>query len=397
MTLDPVLLLAPHPFYVERGTPIAVRLLAQRLVSIGHPVDLVTFVEGEDPGIEGCRVLRIPRLPGLGRIPIGFSPQKVVADFFLTLRAIGCLRRKRYAAIHAVEESVYPALLIGAVWRVPVIYDLDSSMADQMIEKWSWLRLFGGPLHFAERLAVVAADGLAPVCRALETRVRNVAGDKPIELLHDVFSPESVDAGRLDSIREGLPEAARVMLYVGNLEHYQGVDLVINAMPDTDPTIHFVVIGGDPSRIAAAEARSGELGLQGRVHFLGARPAADLNGYLSQADVLLSPRRLGINTPMKLYAYLASGRPVIATDIVSHTQVVDRTNAILVDASVEGLMEGIKRWAAMPDGGRAIGDAGARMVRREFSRDAYDRRLRRLYAGVTGRGGPVSVAGDASV
>lgn len=384
--MGPVLLLAPHPFYVERGTPIAVRLLAERLVATGRDVDLVTFAEGEDPRIEGCRVLRVPRLPGVGPIPIGFSPQKLVADVFLTIRAMGCLGQRRYAAIHAVEESVYPALLLGAAWRVPVIYDLDSSMADQLIEKWSWLEVVGGGLHFAERLAIVGADGLAPVCRALEDRVRSVGGGKPVELLHDVFSPLEVDPETVDSIRTGLPEDARVLLYVGNLEHYQGVDLVVDAVPRVDPSVHLVVVGGDQERIEASRGRADGSGVGDRVHFLGPRPAADLNGYLAQADALVSPRRLGINTPMKLYAYLASGRPVIATEIVSHTQVVDAETAILVAPTVEGLAEGIGRWCRMDDGGRSIGRAGAEMVRREFSREAYDRRLRRLYAAVTGEG-----------
>lgn len=384
--MGPVLLLAPHPFYVERGTPIAVRLLAERLVAMGCEVDLVTFPEGEDPGIAGCRILRVPQLPGLGPVPIGFSPQKVVADLFLTARAIRCLRSRGYAAIHAVEESIYPALLLGSTWRVPVIYDLDSSMADQLIEKWSGLACVGGLLHFAERLAIIGADGLAPVCRALEARVRAVVAGKPVELLHDVFSPEAVAEEFIDSIRDGLPDGARILLYVGNLEHYQGVDLVIDAVPRVDPSVHLVVIGGDPERIELGRSRAEALGVGGRVQFLGPRPPGDLNGYLAQADVLVSPRRLGINTPMKLYAYLASGRPVIATDIVSHTQVVDPLTALLVPPTVEGMVGGINRWMAMEDRGREIGAAGAKRVRAEFSREAYDVRLRRLYARVVGRG-----------
>ena len=52
-----VLLLAPQPFYRERGTPIAVRLLAETLCSLGHAVDLLVYHEGEDISFPGLRLL----------------------------------------------------------------------------------------------------------------------------------------------------------------------------------------------------------------------------------------------------------------------------------------------------------------------------------------------------
>ena len=58
-----VLLLAPQPFYRERGTPIAVRLLAEELCSAGHAVDLLVYHAGEDISFPGLRLLRAAAPP----------------------------------------------------------------------------------------------------------------------------------------------------------------------------------------------------------------------------------------------------------------------------------------------------------------------------------------------
>ena len=110
-----ILFLAPQPFYTERGTPIAVRLAVTSLCREGHQVDLLTYPEGEDIAIPGMRLLRAGRPPGVKRIPIGFSIKKLLCDLWLLFAAFELLRRERYDVVHAVEESVFIALL--ARWR----------------------------------------------------------------------------------------------------------------------------------------------------------------------------------------------------------------------------------------------------------------------------------------
>ncbi|MBT7065178.1 MAG: glycosyltransferase, partial [Verrucomicrobia bacterium] len=61
-----ILLLAPHPFYQERGTPIAVRLLAETLAADGHHVDLLSYHEGDNVTIHpGVTHHRAPAPPGV--------------------------------------------------------------------------------------------------------------------------------------------------------------------------------------------------------------------------------------------------------------------------------------------------------------------------------------------
>jgi hypothetical protein len=96
-----ILLLAPHPFYQARGTPIAVKSVLEFLSERGDSVDVLTYSEGADVEIPNCRVHRIPRVPGLRNIRAGFSFKKVICDVLMVAACLGMMRRTRYDLIHA--------------------------------------------------------------------------------------------------------------------------------------------------------------------------------------------------------------------------------------------------------------------------------------------------------
>ena len=81
---------------------------------------------------------------------------------------------------------------------------------------------------------------------------------------------------------------------------------------------------------------------------LGPRPLAQLMAYLEQADILLSPRSSGNNTPLKLYCYMSAGKPIIATEIVSHTQVLTKELAMLVPPTAVAIAEALRALATDP-------------------------------------------------
>jgi hypothetical protein len=70
-------MLAPHPFFQARGTPIAVRTVLEFLCGRGHRVDVLTFPEGQDLDIPNCRFHRVRPLPTFRNVRPGFSLKKV--------------------------------------------------------------------------------------------------------------------------------------------------------------------------------------------------------------------------------------------------------------------------------------------------------------------------------
>jgi len=93
--------------------------------------------------------------------------------------------------------------------------------------------------------------------------------------------------------------------------------------------------------------------------------------------VLVSPRIEGTNTPLKIYEQLASGKPLVATRIWSHTQVLTDDVCILVEPQPQALAAGILK--AIDDGARLTHIASAKcLYERVYSRPAYEAKVRRL-------------------
>ena len=376
-----ILVVAPQPFYEERGTPIAVRLLVETLSELGHQVDLLVYHAGADIAIPGVRLIRTGRPPGIARVPIGISWQKLVCDLWLIASMIRLTRRNRYDVVHAVEESVFPAALLLVFVRGKLVYDMDSSLSDQLTEKWRLLRPLRRFFEMIERGAVHRSAAVLAVCEDLAVKVRRWIDPRRVLVLPDVPMGESAVTVEVESLRANLGPDAVIAMYVGNLERYQGIDLLVNGLAKVPASVplHTFIIGGDPEHVEKYRKRVTELGIADRVHLLGVRPVAALGAYLAQAQILLSPRTLGQNTPMKVYSYMQSGKVILATDIRSHTQALDASCAQLVKPEPEALARGLEQLVNDPALRQALGNAARDKAEREYSLPVFRSKLKHAY------------------
>lgn len=389
-----ILLLAPQPFFVQRGTPIATRMLIETLTERGHTVDVIAFAEGEEVSIPGCTISRVPSLPGLKNVPPGFSLKKLVCDAILFPMSAYRLMTRRYDVIHAIEESAFIAMTLSPLARVPYVYDVDSSIPEQINDKRplpAWLYKF---LMSAERMALRRSAGAVTCCRALETLVRENAPATPVATVEDITMLEPARHGEEPAdVHAHAPVEAQgqaqgklpVIMYVGNLESYQGVDLLIDGLAlalKSGAKARVVIIGGTTDHIAAGRKRAAGLGIGNYVTFLGPRPVEMLGPYLRAADIVASPRTQGRNTPMKVYSYLDSGRPLIATRLPTHTQVLDDDIAMLVEPTPQSMADGLIRLLSDKELAQGLAERAGERVRREFSRPAFNRKLIAFYEGV---------------
>jgi glycosyltransferase involved in cell wall biosynthesis len=112
-----------------------------------------------------------------------------------------------------------------------------------------------------------------------------------------------------------------------------------------------------------------------------------LPGLLSQADVLVSPRLKGLNTPMKIYSYLDSGTAVLATRLRTHTQVLDDRTAFLVDAAPEPLGAGLATLLSDGPLRQRLAAHAKEYVQEEFTPEAARRKLATFYDQMEARAG----------
>jgi glycosyltransferase involved in cell wall biosynthesis len=378
-----ILFLAPQPFFEVRGTPLAVLAMVRALTALGHRVDLLTYPKGADVSVPGLVHRRSLALP-VGRVPPGPSLAKVVLDLPFMAEAWWRMATGGYDAVHAVEEAAHLAAPVARLLRLPLVMDIDSSIPDQLRQSGFAPR---GPLPWAaarlEDHALRHAAAVITVCRSLTEGVRARA---PHARVFQVEDPPLVDEHPPDpavvaALRRSLGLGpGPVVLYSGNLELYQGVELLLDAAAEV-PEAWFLFMGGEPAQVWTLQARA--RAAAARCVFAGPRPPAELKAFLGLADVLVSPRVHGENTPFKVYTYLASGKPLVATRLATHTQLLDESMAFLVEPTAAGLASGIRAVLADPEGAAQRAARGRALIEKDYSPRRFAEKVARAYAEIS--------------
>lgn len=401
-----MLVVAPHPFFTPRGTPFSVYYRTLVLAQEGVRIDLLTYHPGQDVDIPGVRIVRIPRIAFLEPVPVGPSVKKLFLDIFVLFWTIGMLIRHRYGLVHAHEEAVFWCRALKPVFRFRLIYDMHSSLPQQL-ENFGFTKskILIGIFRFLEDSCLKAADAVITICPDLRDYAlqQGVRKDKHFLIENSIFddvrlaAPASAPAA-VDPDAEDVVFSPRnpTMVYAGTFEKYQGIDRVIKAFARITgqyPAARLVLAGGTPEQVAAMKAVAAGAGLSGQCVFTGRvskKTALRLN---READVLLSPRIDGTNTPLKVYEQLASGKPLIATRIWSHTQVLDDECCFLAAPSPDSIADSMRDVLSNPEEAKRRAENARKLYDREYARPIYEAKIRALLAEVGFRGaGPAPCA-----
>ncbi|HMO04853.1 MAG TPA: glycosyltransferase family 4 protein [Kiritimatiellia bacterium] len=173
-----------------------------------------------------------------------------------------------------------------------------------------------------------------------------------------------------------------VFMYIGNLEAYQGIDLLLQAFAlhhCIRPADRLVIVGGIPADVARYREKVGDLGLTAWVELRGHQPVDRMGEFFAEADVLVSPRIKGTNTPMKIYSYLDAEKPVLATDLFTHTQVLTPEVSVLVKPEPTAMAAGMRRLADSAELRAQLARLGKQLMSERYSLDAFKRSLDEMY------------------
>jgi glycosyltransferase involved in cell wall biosynthesis len=379
-----ILMIAPEPFFEPRGTAFSEYYRIRALADLGHTVDLVTYPFGKDVSLPGLRVFRCLRPPFVRRVRIGPSFAKVPLDILLAFTAVRRAWRGRYDAVHSHEEAIAIGIVLAWILKVPHLYDMHSSLPQQLTNfAFSRSRVLHRLFVALERFVVRHSRVVVVICPQLQSIVRGIDPAVRSVLIENApgASDDDETGGSRDGLRAalGIAPAQPVMLYTGTFEAYQGLDLLMGAarkVLDQRADARLVMAGGQPDQIAAARAEAVRLGLGDAVIFAGQRPAPEIPAYLRMADVLVSPRSTGTNTPLKIYQYLRSGTPIVATRLLTHTQVLDDDIAVLTAATPDGFADGILQVIGDRGQASAMASRARHLADTKYSYEAYLGRTR---------------------
>lgn len=386
-----LLSVAPQPFFTPRGTPLSVYYRSMVTAELGVEVDLLTYGAGHDVDLPGVRIRRIPRLRFLEPIPVGPSAAKLVLDAFMVLWTVALCVRHRYQIVHAHEESVFWCALLQPLLRFRLVYDMHSSLPQQLTNfRFTESRLLIRIFQYLEDLALRRAEAVITICPALADHAEGRMSDPGRHVLieNSIFEPVRLVAPASTASDPGGPDVAippgpRVV-YAGTFEAYQGVDLLIKAFARAARVREdavLLLVGGSPRQVEEYRSLAEREGVGlDRCVFTGAVSRERAQSYVAAADVLTSPRLHGTNTPLKVYEQLASGIPLVATRIESHTQVLTDDVAFLADPDPVAFGDALVAALTDRDEGVRRTREAAAQYRERYARPAYEAKLRRALA-----------------
>ncbi|MGB5714235.1 MAG: glycosyltransferase, partial [Waterburya sp.] len=342
------LVISPQPFFTCRGTPLSVYYRTLITTELGVSVDLLTYGEGEDVDIAGVNIIRIPRFKFLGPVKVGPSGLKLFLDIFIFFKAISLLIKNRYTFVHAHEEAVFFCWFLKPIFKFKLVYDMHSSLPEQLTNfEFTRSKLLIGLFGWLERQCLKVADVTITICPSLYNYARSLAPPQSFvtlienSIFDEVNFAQPVLSGRkLDNFFAD----KRLVLYAGTLERYQGIDLLIagcKTVMEKEPDLFLLIIGGTPAQVEHYTKLAKKCGISQRCQFMGKVAPQLAKYYGSLATVQVSARTSGTNTPLKIYEQISRGIPLVATNIASHTQVLDENVAFLVEPTPEGIARGI--------------------------------------------------------
>ena len=385
-------------FPLERANGVQTMETCHALARRGHQVCLVVRPDSAMPARDPWAYYGLPRVPALTiecvSAPDSPPGRRAAYVAHSVWRSLG---RARADAIFTRDLTIAGLLLrLPSSARPPVVYESHGfapAVGEELPNMLSNAPVLSAAkrrrLEARERLVWTRAGGYITITAALARELEGRFGPRPcLAVVPDgARLPELEDVG----LRRDRGSAGPVVGYAGHLYPWKGPDVLLAAL-ERLPGVRALIVGGlagepDLDRIRALADRVAP----GRVTFAGQVDPPRVAALLRQADVLVLPNTPGrvsaaYTSPLKLFEYMASGRPIVASDLPALREILrPDSNAVLVDAgSAEALAAGVAR--VLGDGALASRLAAqARDDVREWTWDKRAERIEALVESVTGR------------
>jgi glycosyltransferase involved in cell wall biosynthesis len=348
------LYLADIRFPLERANGIQSMETCHALAARGHGVVLLVRPDTHQPRRDPFEYYGLPKLERLTieTMPVS-GPAASRRAAYLTFALGRSLGRARQDLIFTRDLGVASLLTsLPHALRAPLVYEAHGLAADTAAALPSLLTGANPPsgrkiARLARREARVwrDADGYVTITDGLARELtRRFGSRRAIAIVPD--------GARVDETIRGSAKAGIFTIgYAGHLYPWKGVDLVVEivaALADT----RGLIIGGHEAEpdLARLDQLARDLDCRSRVTFTGLLAPGEARRRLQDAHVLVLPNpRSAISTeftsPLKLFEYMASGRPIVASDLPSIREVLtDGYNALLVEAgNPQALIDGVRR------------------------------------------------------
>jgi glycosyltransferase involved in cell wall biosynthesis len=383
-----ILYFADIRFPLERANGIQTMETCHALARRGHFVTLVVRPDTQTPS---RNPFEFYGLPLLARLSIEYAPvtgPDIARRAGYLAFAIGRMMGTSRADVVLTRDlGVASALLrVPRPMRPPIVYESHGYAPEVATALPQMLATATPPsgrkvtrLERRERYVWRVADGYITITAGLAQDMGERFGARKLVSVVPDGTRITADPGEATTLSG---DSRPVVAYAGHLYAWKGVDVLLDALTHL-PGVRGVIVGGHDKEpdLARLSQQAARLGLSDRVTFTGFVPPSAVAAYLRAARVLVLPNppsaiSTRFTSPLKLFEYMAAGKPIVASDLPSIREVLrDEENALLVmPGNAPALAAGVRRL--LDDA--ALSDRLSRTAATDVRAYTWDRRGERL-------------------
>lgn len=349
-----ILVIAPTPFFSDRGTHIRILEEAYALEGRGHEITLATYHIGKELPEDLHSKIDVRRIRRLlfwyKKLEAGPDWQKIILDLLLIKKVLFLARTKRPDIIHAhLHEGVLIGWLVQRMlfWRgIKLVADFHGSLTKEMV---SHAYLKQSVLQKIFRAVEIWIDNMGDVAVASSwdnaEEINAVRKEGKVTVLPDGTRLRMFDGllGK-EAIREmyGVPQDKIVVTYTGALIPNKGIKLFLEAIPllaARYTNVHFVVAGFPVDQITDYTSTAV---FQDRVTIVSPLPYYDLPKLLQMSDIGVDPKDASVRQASgKTLQYMGAGLPVAVFDTENNREYLAEGGTYAKEATAESLAQAI--------------------------------------------------------
>lgn len=309
-----ILMIAPTPFFSDRGCHIRVLNSYLDLKSKGHKITLLTYPLGRD--LLKIKPMRVSKIPGYSKTSPGFSIYKPFLDLLMLSKAKKEMKKNDYDLIYShLHEGALIGYFLKKKFNKKLVFDSQGSLVGEL-EAGGQLKnksILSKTMQKIEKFITKQPDEIITSTEGLKNFIlNNLKIEKPIKVVKD-FPNKALFNKNVKLAKLDLPKGKKIVAYLGGLQKYKGIDYLLKSIPHVNKKIHFLIMGYPLDYVTS---KIQELNISDRVTLTGKISYEDAPSYLRLGDIAVSPKTLESGEAnAKIYNYLAMNLPVVCFDM----------------------------------------------------------------------------------
>ena len=359
-----ILHIGTFPFPSPQGSQVYVQGILNGLIQRGHDVSLLCYGHGRGKEPKGVRIIRTPNIPFYQNMRAGPDVIKPLLDAVM----VPLLLRERPDIVHVHNYEAPLVARLAALFRrhhIPMVYSAHNTMEEELPTYFSGetrKKLLARCGRLLDRTVPQLAQHCIVLSEVGRERLQKL-GCSAISLI-----PPGVDEAEFENITPQLLPEGRWVIYAGNPDHYQDLDILMKAM-EYLPDVGLVLV-------SAAETKQWRRKENEPIVHIQTSNFTEVCGYLQAAHIGVLPRVSCSGFPIKIMNYLAMGLPVVC----SEGSKIEAPGVFSVpNYEPERMANTIRRLLSNESRRKEIGEQGRKYIFMEYSWERQAQRLEEVY------------------